>query len=121
MFQDHIYTFDVITELRASHVKKELDPWPFVIFCGKTVKQLTCFHVVYDKYEYSFNSSTDAISFVYKLIFVVNIDLPLLSAHIWSFFIKTVFCMEKSKRIVAKPQINELSINLGRTIVNCVQ
>lgn len=83
-----------------------------MVFCG-SLKSLGCSHVVVKNYVYDFSDPIDSVNFLYQLFFVLNIEYPFASTHIWSFLQKNIFRMEKNERkIYGNTQIKDLMAKL---------
>lgn len=113
IFQNH----DKFNDCKSNTAEKcesfNFEETPYIVCCGP-LERLQCCHIVWKDLQYDFNNITAAVDVLYKSFFVLQIDFPFASAHIWCFLQKYVYRMEKSRRLIAVRIINELIVELDK-------
>lgn len=78
--------------MKSKYEKLKLTTQAYIVHCG-LLNDTKCCHVIIDNLIYDFESIVAAVDYLYKLFFVLKLEYPDLSSHIWAFIQKYLYDM----------------------------
>lgn len=95
------------------HNERYGTPAPYVSVCGRNLRNLDCFHVIFGMSVIDFDSVMLAFDFLFNYIHVTGSDYPTICLNSWEFFHHVVHNLPRSaKSLSIISIIKTLSVDL---------